>query len=137
MDETLYKELRKYIDGLSDLTARVEERVKISLEKLNTIDRKLDTLTAQQNKLDTKVHIIESNPIGDDIRRMSERLMDDMLNTRESLREFEHRLSQVESMTTKTEARWKGVFDSIYRGLWVIIVCWALYKLDLSTPPLP
>lgn len=133
MDDALYKEVTSSIKAMFDMTARVDERVKILVEKQHDVEHRLEGISTSQMELTTKVGILETrNDKGYATR------VDSTLGTLQNeMKQIELRLITVEKSATSSEAKWKMIFDFIYKSVWVILVCYLLYKLNLAPPALP
>jgi len=136
MDETLFREVTQSIKAVFDLTARVDERVKMLVEKQTQIDSKIEALALQHTDLVTKVGILESRN-EKEFKDQLTRFEDDIKEASDDLKEFDQRLYHVERSTSTSENRWKSVYQFIRDTIWVVIVCYLLYKLNLTPPPLP
>lgn len=136
MDETLFREVTQSIKAVFDLTARVDERVKMLVEKQTQIDTKIENLSLQHTDLVTKVGILESRS-EKEFKDQLERFEGDVKEATEHLKEFDQRLYHVEKSSRTSENRWKNVYQFVRDTVWVLIVCYLLYKLNLQLPSLP
>lgn len=129
MDDALYKEVISSIKAIFDMTTRLDERIKMLLEKQHDTDNKISNIFSSQADLNTKVSVLETSN-----GPANQKKTDDIF---QKLAQLETRLSNVEKSATNTEAKWKAIFDFVYKTIWVVVVCYLLYLLNLSTPPLP
>jgi uncharacterized coiled-coil protein SlyX len=59
----------------------------------------------------------------------------DISSQQKKLQEFEKRLSNLEYLSTTQENRWTTITKYIFQAIWIILLAWALTKLNLNTPP--
>ena len=136
MDETLYKEIIHSIQAVFELTARVDERVKLLMDKQTHIDAKLESLSMSQMNLFTKVSVLETKD-GKELKNALVSLDNEVKEAIKEMHAIDMRLHGVEQVATRTENKWQMVFDFVYKTVWVILVCYLLVKLNLQPPPLP
>lgn len=136
MDETLYREVTESIKAVFDLTARVDERVKMMTERQVNLENRIDNTSKLQSDLVTKVGILEVRN-GSELKELILKAEDKLSNLNKLIQNLELRMQMVEKSAKSTESKWKTIFDFVYKTIWVIIVCWILFKLNLQTPPLP
>lgn len=164
-DDNFRKDLQSEIKLVLEMTARVDERVKLVVEKQAEMTHRLNGFIDSHNALLNRVSVIEAkngNGIHDvkgKVDTMVERLvkleadhssghferiektvaecrdiMDDM---RRELVAVEKRVHKMEEASIGMWSKTKFVLDLVAKGIWVIIVCWLLYKFGLNTPPIP
>lgn len=136
MDDTLYKEIIHSIQAVFELTARVDERVKLLMDKQTQIDAKLESLSVSQMNLSTKVSVLETKD-GKELRNALVSLDNEVKEATKEIHAIDMRLHGVEQVATRTENKWQMVFDFVYKTVWVVLVCYLLFKLNLQPPPLP
>jgi len=136
MDESLFREVTQSIKAVFDLTARVDERVKMLIEKQNQIDTKIEGLSIHHTDLVTKVGILESRN-EKEFKEQIARFEDSVKEAENTLKEIDQRLYHVEKSSHTSENRWKSVYTFIRDTAWVLLVCYLLYKLNLNLPPIP
>ena len=136
MDDTLYKEIIHSIQAVLELTARVDERVKLLMDKQTHIDAKLESLSMSQMNLFTKVSVLETKD-GKELKNALVSLDNEVKEAIKEIHAIDMRLHGVEQVATRTENKWQMVFDFVYKTVWVILVCYLLVKLNLQPPPLP
>lgn len=126
MDSSLYKEVTQSIKATFDLTARIDERVKMLSENHKTSSAIMDDLQKRQSDILTKLVLLESK----DDKTITTGLQS-------SLKDIEMRLMLVEKSAINSDNKWKLAFDFTYKTVWVVVVCYILLKLNLQSPPLP
>jgi DNA repair exonuclease SbcCD ATPase subunit len=113
VEETNAQATEKLID-----IARLEERVK-------WIQPRLDELSASHAELVKAVGVCERCEAEEEISSIKEQLS-----------EIKQRISNLEYLSTKEADRWETITRYIFQAIWIILMAWALTKLNLSAPPL-
>ena len=55
---------------------------------------------------------------------------------RKEVKDMDKRLTSAEYIASGFESRWKTFVGYIVQLIWIIIACWILLKLNLTSPPL-
>lgn len=145
MAEGIQVEMKK----LLDLTTRVDERVKLIVERQQEMNDRLNKYASDHNELSTRVSIIESDTEAldtlDNLRHritMLEAHGPDAL--RKAVDELEDQLYIVDERVKKLQDYHEGLwgkvnkfFGMIIHAIWIIVVCYLLYKMGINTPPIP
>lgn len=145
MAEGMQIELKK----LLDLTTRVDERVKLIVERQQEMHSRLNQFAADHHELTTRVSIVESN--AEDLETLDQlRQRVTMLEAHGSepvnkqVNELEDEVDIIEDRVKKLEDHHEGMWGKINKllgllvhGVWIIVVCYLLYKMGINTPPLP
>lgn len=162
MSETTANKVIQEIKQVIDITSRVDERVKIIAEKQQHMNERLEELSDEHNKLVTKVHVLESNSLVDQVMTIEERIarlksrlevveavgspkqqkfvqtvmseLGDVLGKTEKL---ERRVEELEHDKKTWGNRVSTVMSYVWQGTYIICVCYLLYKLGLNNPPIP
>lgn len=117
------------VNSLFELTLRVDERVRLMMDKLESMDETIDNQIDLFNELNSRVKVIESRDgisILNDIRRLGE-----------ELHKLELRTQSVEGSSSDQEGRWKTIIGFAIQLIWVILAAFLLYKLGISAPAVP
>ena len=137
------------IKTVLDISSRVDERVKIIQSGQAETHSRLNQLVYEINTLMTRVSVLESKNGGavhkleEDLHLLDKRVERiepialDFLKLAENMRETETRLFKIEDSHEGWAAKVKQYTGLVIQALWVIIVCYLLYKLGLNTPPIP
>lgn len=145
MAEGMQIELKK----LLDLTTRVDERVKLIVERQQEMHSRLNQFAADHHELTTRVSIIESSSEElssfDNMRQRITMLeAHGSASVNKTLNELEDQVSVVENRVRKLEDHHEGMWGKINKfsgmlihGVWIIVVCYLLYKMGINTPPIP
>ena len=136
MDEAIYNELREAINGLLEITTRVDERIKILVEKLHETDEHIKTLFRNNSDTLTRLGILENNCNGS-LKEDIHELRSNGSDLSNEINSIDKRLLHLEGKNLVAEDRWKKVFGFIYQSVTTLFICYLLYRLNLSTPPLP
>lgn len=110
---------------LNDLTTRLDERVKIVVEKQGELQREVDHLSALMNSVKERIAIVERN--------------DDAINNIKVNHEnYGYRIVKLETTASQSEGRWQKITNFAIQIVYVVVSCYLLWKLELgniSTPP--
>lgn len=144
-----------------DITSRVDERVKLIQSSQQDLNVRMNQLIGEFNQLSSRVSVLESRNGGQlhaviedlvELRTRMERVdavgseafrkfHDSSRNNIEELEDenfkIKSRLQTLESYNDSWQARVKHYGGLFIQGIWVIIVCYLLFKLGLTTSPLP
>jgi predicted nuclease with TOPRIM domain len=118
MEEKLIAQLAQ----LADITTRMDERLKSIKDKQIEIDQKIEDVLHKHNSLLERVLKLEAND--------NEELFDDV-------KAIDKRLSSIEYVSGGFENKWKTFSSYVIHLIWIVIACWVLMKLNLTTPPIP
>jgi len=131
MTENLQREVANSIKSLFDLTSRMDERVKMMVEKQSQLEDKIDNLSKTQADLTTQVTVLDGGQVG--LSKLSSSLEE----IEDEIVEIDIRLRGAEKTNSSFEKKWSYFLGFIRDTVWVIVVCYLLYKLNLQAPPLP
>ena len=134
MDDIL-KEVMQSIKAIFDLTSRIDERIKFLTQKLNDLEKEVDDTSRLQSISESKSHI-ESHKL-QGIEATIPEIEENIQKLSEELEKLEYRIHSEESYNKMTQNRWKIAFDFTYKTIWVMFVCWLLYKSNLQSLSLP
>lgn len=136
VNDVLYKEVIGSIKSLFDLSVRVEERVKMMLEKQTQMDARIESLSKTQADAATKVSILETRN-GEELKEEIVKVEESIHEIEKELRNIELRLHSVEGASDDSKQKWASFYSFIREVAFVIIVCYLLYRLELQGPELP
>ncbi len=141
-----------------DITSRVDERVKMIAEGQSELTQRLNKFIDEHNSLAVRVKLIETFAGDKLITDVSEiRMGLDRIKSRTDLIEsigaapmrekmdtlaksfddMRVRLEQMELSHNSVSEKFKHIGGLIVQGIWVIIVCYVLFRLGINSPPLP
>ncbi len=112
------------------LLTRVDERVQSIIKFQEHLDVKINDQHDMIGGLNTKISIIESNDVSDSNQASLHKIRND-------LHLMELKIQLLESSTSSTEGRWKTIIGFGIQLVWVILAAFLLYKLGISSPPVP
>lgn len=115
-DETLRK--------LSDLTTRMDERIKSIQIKEEELNKKNESINQKYIEMFQKIVNIEVNQSS---------LMENLLK----INEIDKRLSKLEEINGAQNERWRNIANFLLQLIWVILAAYLLAKLNLQPPELP
>ena len=154
-------ELLNEIKVILDITSRVDERVKAIQTNQQDLTARLNQFIGELNQLTSRVFVLESKNGGkvhaleeqiDNLKTRVERIdmggteffkkqFDEYDETNEDLddklRDLDKRLQKIETSNEGWQMKFKHYAGLVIQGIWVIIVCYVLYKLGINTPPIP
>lgn len=157
-------DLLQEIKIILDITSRVDERVKLIQSNQQDLNHRVNDFLSEFNELSSRVSVIESKSGGN--LHLLEQTINEMkikienidiggtkssYKTQEELDDLESDISDIKNRIAKIDEKvgrlqdhknsWEDkankYFNFITQGVWVIIVCYVLYKLGLQSPPIP
>lgn len=111
------------LQALIDVTTRIDERLNSIKNKQNEMDLKLEDLLNKHNALLERIIRLEA-------RDNNEEVVED-------IKTLDERVSSIEYVSGNFETKWKAFSGYVVQLIWIVIACWVLMKLNLTTPPLP
>ena len=125
----LFTQVTESTKSIYELTARVDERVKLVSERQATLDNKMETIIASHNQIVTRVVTLETRDYVE-LQKEVDKLTD-LIQAQES------RLAILEDNKKGMDWKLGQVADFVIKLVWVVVACYVVYKLGLSTPPIP
>lgn len=164
--EAFRKDIGNEIKLVLEMTARVDERVKLVVEKQSEMTTRLNSFIDAHNALASRVTILEANQNNNgmsELRTKYETLFQKVARLeadcpREEIEEMheavndcnkvidnmkldahkvERRVEKIEEHHMSTWGKAKFVFDLLIKAGWAIVVGYLLWKLGLSSPKSP
>lgn len=120
------------IKTVLDITSRMDERVKIIQSGQSETHNQLNKLAGDLVDLAERVTVIESRN-----GHKTETLEEKVEIAKDRLNLFELRIIRLEDHKQNWLTTVKQYSGLVIQGVWVIVVCYLLYKLGINTPPLP
>lgn len=118
-------EIKNAIVHLSELTARIDERVNVLIDNQGSLEETVEGISQS---------ITELTIIANDTKALREEI-------KESKQEIKDVLEKVNSLTNKVErledhhlyhkSRWQTFLDYIVKTIWTILIMYILYKLNI------
>ena len=132
MDDFSYKELSGSIKAVSDITTRIDERIKILVEDNNVFKVRFERMAEMQNALVARLSVIESSHdlsnIKNDILALQEKI--EYLSGKSI--KIEQDISMMEKSIGQQDNRWANVIDFLYKVATVVIGAIILWKLGIK-----
>lgn len=141
----LYQQVNETINHVLDLSSRIDERVKMLIEKSNDFSIKMESITANYSNLIQRVVALESYLDYDDFAKLEDNY--DLLEKKilllescsENLKALDVRINKIEAghkdfdfFKKNTESNMKTLFDAIYKIIITLGMAYVMYKLGLK-----
>lgn len=125
----ILSQVSENIQKLSDLSTRIDERVKAIQSKQDDFDIRLADVIKAHTELMHRLIILEQTN--------GQSLRSNVDEAGRQLIDIDKRLTQIELTSNRHEGRWNTTFNFVIQLVWVCIAAWALFKLGLNSPPIP
>jgi len=144
-----------------DISSRVDERVKMIQLTQQELSIRLHQLVSDCSNITARVSVLESkngnrlHAFEEEIREIQTRIeridligtstfkvnIDETYKTLELLDEKSNvliaRINKLEEHNEGWRSKTQHYGHLLVQGIWVVIVCYVLYKLGINTPPIP
>lgn len=153
-------EIRSELKLVYELTARIDERVKLMIEKQQEMTSRLNEFIDAHNLLVSRVSVLESKNgnhiykvdarINELIERLTfvevespinkiklEEIEEDLISNKDKIEQIKSKINKLEDDTNSLWRKIKQMVNLVIQGAWVIAVCYLLYKLGLQAPLVP
>ena len=152
------RQLAEELKLVLDITSRVDERIKMLVEYQTSVNHRLEKLSSDYNELLNKINVVESSNdrrIRDAIESVNQKiskieiLLENMnrmgsnktqLFIEETRKDIDLLRNKIEKLTeyeTDRMQKIKSFLGLVVQAVWIIIVCYLLYKFGLNAPPTP
>jgi chromosome segregation ATPase len=108
--------------SVSDITSRIDERVKIIAEKQKEADANIKKTANDLHALKEKVAIIADSK-------------KEIIELRNKIHSLEFQAEALSTRLAHHDTRWGQIFDAFWKMTLMIIAGYILYKLGLQSPP--
>lgn len=133
MDNELIKEVSKSIQGLYELTTRVDIQVSNIKEHIEKTDERLEAAIKSHNNLLGRVMILESKNGKEIVKKLDDiEIQVKAIGSEQSL--LDRRLYIVESSTRKTENIWAIIIDYIWKGIFLLAMGYLFWRFGIAPP---
>jgi chromosome segregation ATPase len=154
-------ELISDIKQVLDISSRLDERAKIIQSNQEEMNQRLNRMIGDMHQLSSRVSVLESKN-GGKIHELEDQINDlhikvetmnvvgtsymqkkeaaeknDFKEMDEQMNKLVMRLSALETVNDSWHSKIKHYGGLVIQGIWVIIVCYILFKLGINTPPIP
>lgn len=148
LGEKAYAQVTESIQGLLDLTSRVDERVKLMMQKQEVLEDKIDHLLANYNELNTKVSILESRESPETLQKEIKDLKEELHTVQlkvhsmegeseKPIHAIELRLQKLEDANNRSENIWTKIIDNTFKLGFIILAAYLLYRMGIQAPNIP
>ena len=122
----VFSQVNDGMKSVIDMTSRIDERVKIIMEKQIESDRRLLTMMDHLNSLSARVTILES--------RDGAKLEAIIEANRQKVAELEKQVEILQLHQTSNGERWKNIFNTGLQVITAVAVGYILWKMGLPSP---
>lgn len=117
------------IQKLSDLSTRIDERVKAIQSKQGEVDDRLADIIKSNTDLMHRLIVLEQT--NGATMKFAVDEMSRQINV------LDKRMAEIEGISKKQENRWAGIFQFLIQLIWIGLAAWMLFKMGLNPPPVP
>jgi len=132
MDEIAYKELSNSLKSVSDVTARIDERVKVLVEDNNIFKARFEKVSENQITLVARLSILEGNSDVDSIKSDIIALQEKVEYLSGKSIKIEQDINMMEKSIGQQDNKWANVIDFLYKVATVVIGAIILWKLGIK-----
>jgi archaellum component FlaC len=122
--DQFYVQLSESVKLVFDLTSRIDERVKILMEKQNELDRNFQRIMDGLSSLSTRVSIVESKS-NEDLKEQVEEL-------EKRVHDLEMKNEVLNVFKSGTENRWNHIIDAAWKVIVGIAVAYIVFKTGIK-----
>jgi hypothetical protein len=150
-----YNQVSGSIKSVFDLTSRIDERVKMLVERQNIADERYDKVLELLQQLVNRVTILESKDISNvktDLNDMNKKIAimensetkhdkessvtkHDMEDIKQKIHTLDLRVEAINMMTATQESRWAKLFDLVFKLTIMLIGGYLLFRFGWQAPP--
>lgn len=116
------------MSSIQETTLRVDERVKVLLERQGKSDININEIRDNISNLVNRVSILESK----DATEMKTQVD----KNREKISAIENQLNILTLKESHHDGRWKIIFDYVGKVIWIIVSAYILWRLGLNAAPI-
>lgn len=124
MTPEFFSQVSESIKSVFDITSRIDERVKIIMEKQTDFDRKIVQMMDSINSINSRVTILEAK----DEKTIKESLEKVVYKTHE----LEKKLEIMQLKTEGSEGKWRQIMGFVAQVSVAIITAYIAYKLGIN-----
>lgn len=132
MDDFSYKELSNSLKSVSDVTTRIDERVKVLVEDNNVFKVRFERVAEIQSALVVRLGIIESSHDVSNLKKDIIALQEKIEYLSGKSIKIEQDISQMEKSIGQQDNKWANVVDFLYKVATVVIGAIILWKLGIK-----
>lgn len=145
-----YNNVNQSIKSVFDLTSRIDERVKMLVERQGDLEEQLDKAIDNQQQILSRVLVLESRdatPIATankaEIHEIKQRVAvmesveskKDIEDIKQKIHLLDLRVESINMRTANQESRWAKLFDLVFKLTIMLIGGYLLFKFGWQAPP--
>ncbi len=141
-----YNQVTNSIKSVFDLTSRIDERVKMLVERQNDADERYDKVLELLQQLVNRVTILESKDVSNvktDLNEINKRIAimessgakHDIEDIKQKIHTLDLRVEAINMRTVNQEGRWAKLFDLVFKLTIMLIGGYLLFRFGWQAPP--
>lgn len=132
MQDQFFGQVSESIQLVFDLTSRIDERVKMLIQKQTDLEGKFDRLLDSHQIQMSRLSILEHNSGQNDSKKDHENTKIEELKTK--MQNIEIKMEMAALKSGASDSRWLQIFDAFWKIVLMVTAGYILYKLGLPTP---
>lgn len=124
MDNKFYQEVSEALKSVSDITSRIDERMKILIENNNESRERIEKLMESQNTMFTRVGILET--------KNGSELKSDFKNLEQKVNFLSTKIDIMEKDFNHHSNNWKSIADFVFKVGVILVSGFLLWKFGLK-----
>jgi len=114
------------IKALNELTTRLDERVKVLLERQKFLEDEIDKIASVGIKASERIAIIERDDTNDIV-----------VSLKAADNDYDKRLHKLETDFSQVEGRRQKIWNFVIQVIYAVVTCYILWKIGLGnvSPP--
>lgn len=132
MENEFYKELTNSLKIVSDVTTRIDERVKVLVEDNNVFKGRFEKMSELQSALISRLSILESDHNVSDLKNDVTTLNDRVEGLSIKLIKLEQDVYNIERNLGQHDNRWTNIIDFLYKIGTIVVGSIILWKLGIK-----
>lgn len=144
LNPNFLSQIAESVAKLFEITTRVDERVKICIDKNKEIEIKVENVHRElsqriNNNTELNLALRENLAIlnSKNIDYKLENIKSDIDLVNEEILFLKNRISNTEKASEGFENKWNAIVKFIVQIIWLVVGAWILFKLGLGPPSLP
>lgn len=145
-----YNNVNESIKSVFDLTSRIDERVKMLVERQGDLEQQLDKAIDNQQQILNRVTVLESRDVTSvvassktDIHDIKQRIAimensgskQDIEDIKKKIHLLDLRVESINMRTANQESRWAKLFDLVFKLTIMLIGGYLLFRFGWQAPP--
>jgi len=145
-----YNSVNESIKSVFDLTSRIDERVKMLVERQGDLEQQLDKAIENQQQILNRVTVLESKDATSvvasnkiDIHDIKQKIAimenssskEDIEDIKQKIHLLDLRVESINMRTSNQEGRWARLFDLIFKLTIMLIGGYLLFRFGWQTLP--